>query len=724
MSIGRFLRSLLQYLHPYRPAAVLILFGLMLEMSVNALVPLSFKFLVDDVIPGRNRQSLALVITALVAGVVLMAAGGLLRDWLYSRLSNRILADIRARLFEHLQRLSPDFYARNDAGQIVARFSTDLSAVEQAVASATWGLMPCFDLVLTTALLFILNWRLALVAMLIWPLSLAGPRFLAPPATRAAYLKKEEEADALSDVQENAVIQPVIKAFGLEGLATGKYAARNAALLNRAVRASFLGALIERSAGLGILVLQVAIMAVGAMLALDGKLGIGTLAAFQALFITLSYAIYNAAQFSPTLVQAAGGMRRIEEILEENPSVADSPGAVAAPLLKKGIELASVTFAYPGREPVLRAVDLRVERGWFVGVVGASGSGKSTVLNLMLRFCDPSAGSVRIDDRDYREVSQASLRKQMGVVFQENLLFNASFAENIRAGKPDATDAEVQDAARAAEIHDFIRSLPDGYAENVGERGSRLSGGQRQRVAIARALLRSPSLLVLDEATSALDPQTETSINATLSRAAQGRSVVSVTHRLSSVTHADCIYVLDQGRVVESGRHKELLARGGYYRQLWEKQNGFIASVAGASPVARPGALRRLRLLDHLDDSLLEAMAARFHAESFQRGTEIVRQGDVGDKLYVIVRGQVEVTSLDPDGAPHRLAVLGDGDFFGEMALLDSSPRTASVTALAFCTCLTLARTHFDELLARFPEVRASMEEEVVRRRAGQAQGA
>ncbi|MFI5311890.1 MAG: ABC transporter transmembrane domain-containing protein [Gemmatimonadales bacterium] len=722
MSITAFLRTMWQYLRPYRGAGWLILAGLLMEMAVNALVPLSFKVLVDDILPSSDRRLLGVLIGVLVVGVVLMAAGGLARDWLYARVSNRIMADIRARLFAHLQRLSLDFYARTDAGQIAARFSTDLAAVEQAVASATWGILPSFDVALTVVLLFVLDWRLALVAMLIFPLSLVGPRFIAPRATRAAYEKKEAEGDALDAVQENAGAQPVVKAYGLESNTIDAYAQRNATLLGRATRVSFLSALIERSAGLGILVLQVLVMAIGGMFALDGKLSPGSLLAFQALFITLSYALYNVAQFSPVLVQASGGMQRIGELLAEEPAVADRPGAGTLTRLSDRLALAGVGFAYPGRELALSGVDLEVPRGAFVAVVGTSGSGKSTVVKLLLRFHDPASGTVGFDGRDIRDVTQASLRSQLGVVFQENFLFNTSMRENIRIGRLDATDSEVETAARAAEIHDFIVSLPRGYDEPAGERGGRLSGGQRQRIAIARALLRDPAMLVLDEATSALDPPTEAAINATVARVAQGRGVLSVTHRLSAVSAADRIYVMDAGRVVESGRHADLLARNGFYARLWEKQTGLVETGPRGRPSVRPAALRRMRLLDHLDDELLQELAPRFAAESFARDQVIVREGDPGDKLYVIVRGRVEVTKLDAQRMEKRIAVLEDGDFFGEMALLEGGPRTASVRTASFCTCLTLPRALFVDLLDRFPDVRAEVEEAARKRRSEQEQ--
>ncbi|HSW12356.1 MAG TPA: ABC transporter transmembrane domain-containing protein, partial [Solimonas sp.] len=636
MSVAAFLRSLLLYLRPYRASAALVFAGLLLEMLVNAAVPLSFKVLVDEVLPRHDRSLLLWLLLALAGGVLLMVAGGLARDWLYARLASRVLADLRARLFGHLQGLSMEFFGRTEAGQIVARFATDLAAIEQALASATWGILPSFDVVLTTALLFLLDWRLALVAMLVWPCCLAGPRLLEPRATRAAYLQKQSEGEALATVQEQVGAQIVVKAFGLETLARRAFAARNEALLEHSVRLRFLGALIERSAGLGILLIQVVILGAGAQLAFAGSLSVGTLIAFQALFINLSYALYNVAQYAPVIVQASGGMQRIQELLDEQPRVQEAAEAIELPRLQQRIELRGASFAYPGRDPILQELDLDIPRGSFVALVGASGSGKSTIVNLLLRFYDPVGGSVRFDGRDLREVSQASLRAQLGVVFQENLLFNQSLRDNIRMGRPAASDAEVEAAARAAEVHEFICTLPRRYDEPAGERGGRLSGGQRQRIAIARAMLRDPAVLILDEATSALDPPTESAINATIARLARGRTVVSVTHRLSSVVDADRVCVMERGRVIEQGPHAELLARGGAYARLWEKQTGLAVAPGTGAAALKPAGLRRVQLLERLDPAQLEALAPKLVAESFARERLIVREGDPGDKLYIL----------------------------------------------------------------------------------------
>jgi ATP-binding cassette, subfamily B, bacterial len=351
-----FLRTLLGYARPHRWPLTLVILGLTVEMAVNALVPLSFKVLIDQALPGRRERVLLLTVGALAIGVVAMAGAGLLRDVVYARLASGLLADVRARMFAHLQQLSLDYYARTEAGDVLARFSTDLAAIEYALASATWGILPSFDVLLTTILLFALDWRLALVAMLVWPCALLGPRVLAPRATEASYVKKRREADTLTTVQEHVAAQAVVKSYGLERIAMEAFGRRNAALTEVSARVNLLTALIERSAGLGVLLLQVVTMAVGALLVFRGHMSIGTLVAFQALFITLSYALYNVAQYAPALVQASGGLRGIDELLQETPLVRDAPGARTLARQPGAIELRGVSVDYPGQTAVLSDV--------------------------------------------------------------------------------------------------------------------------------------------------------------------------------------------------------------------------------------------------------------------------------------------------------------------------------------------------------------------------------
>jgi ATP-binding cassette subfamily B protein len=711
-AFGALVRSFVRYLKPYRARVALLALLLLIEMSFQAAVPLSFKFLVDRAVVRRDLRFLMLMLSALGIGTVLVMVGGLARDRLYARLGSRVLADIRSRMFSHLQRLSMSFYSRAQTGDVLSCFSSDLAAVEGAMAAAIpWGVLPALDVLASTVLLFLLDWRLACAAMLIWPLCLGGPRVFAPRASAASYRVKQEEAQTLSCIQENLSAQAVVKAFGLERPAVEDFERRNAALAESRTRFAFLSAMVERSAAAGIHVLQVLILGLGSYLAYRGEMTVGSLAAFQALFLSLSYSLAYVTQYVPSLLLASGGMRRIEELLAEQPQVVDQGGATDLGSAAREIVFQDVIFSYGGEQVSLDHVSFSIPQGASVAFVGSSGSGKSTVVNLLMRFYDPREGGVTVNGRELRSVSLDSLRASFGVVFQDNFLFNTTLRENIRVGKPAATDAEIESAARAAEIHDFISALPHGYDTPVGERGGRLSGGQRQRIAIARAILRDPAVLVLDEATSALDPATEAALNATLARVARGRTVVSVTHRLQSVAGADRIFVLDQGRLVEEGSHAELLDRAGAYRRLWDKQSGFQVSERGDSVRAAASRLQAFPILERLETHLLAELSASFVTERHPRDRFVIQQGDPGDKFYILVRGSVEVLQAAPGGADERLKVLEDGDYFGEIALLRDTPRTASVRTLCSCVFLTLQREQFASLISRAPSLRATLEQ-------------
>jgi ATP-binding cassette subfamily B protein len=345
-----------------------------------------------------------------------------------------------------------------------------------------------------------------------------------------------------------------------------------------------------------------------------------------------------------------------------------------------------------------------------VAFVGSSGSGKSTVLNAIMRAFDPAEGSVTIDGHDLRGVTKASFIRQSAVVFQESFLYNTTVRENIRFGRIDATDSEIEAACRDAEIHEIIMAMPQGYDSPVGERGSLLSGGQKQRLAIARALLRNPRVLFLDEATAALDPGTEVAINETLERLSKGRTVLAVTHRLASAVNCHRIFVMDKGRLAESGTHADLLAQNGIYAALWHKQDGILASDDGSHAGITVERLKQFPILSMLGDEMLrELSVAQFVTENIPAGRNVVVEGDPGDKFYIIARGRVDVLNRDPSGKDQSVMVLEQGDNFGELALLRNTPRSATIRTLVPCIFLTLQRHHFQNLLDGSPEIRAAL---------------
>jgi ATP-binding cassette, subfamily B, bacterial len=423
-------------------------------------------------------------------------------------------------------------------------------------------------------LMLFLNWHLAAISLLVFPITLIGPRILTPKAVQANYEQKLNESALLGMVQENIATQAVVKAFMLQRKMLGWFTVRNDEARRKIASAAFLSTMVERTVTISVLLLHLVVLAIGAYLATKGQITIGTFVTFESAFWEVSYNIAHIMHFIPVSIQSAAAVRHIQDLLDEPTRGADRPGAPDLPRVSNDITFDRVTFQYEGSQsPVLDNLSLKLNVGKTIAIVGPSGSGKSTLLNLILRLYVPDEGRVTIDGVDIRKVTRESLRKSTAVVFQENMLFNMSIRENIRLGKEGATDQEVEAAARKAEIHRYIMSLPQKYDTSVGERGDTLSGGQRQRIAIARAIVRNPSILLLDEATPALDQTTEAAINRTLLKVAKGRTMIFSTHRLTSVVDMDEIIVISGGKAIERGSHAQLLAANGMYRQLWDDQS-------------------------------------------------------------------------------------------------------------------------------------------------------
>jgi ATP-binding cassette subfamily B protein len=706
MTLTAYARSLARLLAPYRGTAALVGVLLGVDVLFSAAWPLSFKYLIDRITRAGDPRFLTIAVGALFGAVLVASVAAVLRDYGYALLGSRVLRDVRRSVFEHLQKMSLAFFMQNKGADLLARFSSDLALLEGAITSSVAGfLLGTAGIAISAALLFLLEWRLACLTLVGLALCVLLPRPLVRAAAEGSYRIRQLEGEVGVAAQENIGSQPVIKAFGLGGHFNARFARLTETLANHSVRFKFMTYLVERVPNVVIITFEVMVVGLGLIMVAHGQRTLGTIIAFHGVFLNVVYSVQTLTLVMPGLLQSVGGMQRVEELMNEPPGIVDSPGAKPLPPLRDAIRFTGVSFSYGGPQRQLEGVTLAVARGSFVAFVGASGSGKSTLFNLLLRFYDPDAGSVSLDGTDVRQATVASLRGHMGVVFQNNHLFDVSLRENIRMGLPTAGDPEVEAAARLAEIHDWIASLPLGYDSPAGEGGARLSGGQRQRVAIARALVRQPSILLLDEATSALDPAAESDINATLRRLAVGRTVISVTHRLSSVQDADSIHVMEAGRLAESGTPRQLLASGGAYAKLWRRQSGFVVNEQGDDGGVRPERLKDYPLLSQLDQAALEELAGLFVSESYPAGQSVVVQGEVGDRFHLIARGRVEVVREEAGAPPARVAVLGDGDYFGEVALLRRVPRTATVRTLAPTLLLSLRDRHFQLLLSRHPEL-------------------
>jgi ATP-binding cassette, subfamily B, bacterial len=571
------------FLKNYKKILALVSIGVLVETLFNVIMPLSLKFLIDDALGEEDFEALIKILSVLaVAGIVTSIVAVWYERW-DATLAASLISDVRTRLFEHVQNLPSAFFARTKRGEILSRFSVDMSAIEGTIKGfANAAALPFFELIAGIILMLFLNWQLAAISLLVFPITLIGPRILTPKAVQANYEQKLNEATLLGMVQENVATQAVVKAFMLQRKTLGWFTMRNDDARRKIASAAFLSTMVERTVTISVLLLHLVVLAIGAYLATKGQITIGTFVTFESAFWEVSYNIAHIMHFIPVSISSAAAVRHIQELLDEPSRGADRPGAPDLPRVSHDISFERVTFQYEGSQtPVVDNLSLKLDVGKTIAIVGPSGSGKSTLLNLILRLYVPDEGRVTIDGVDIRKVTLESLRQSMAVVFQENMLFNMSIRENIRLGKEGATDKEVEEAARKAEIHRYIMSLPQKYDTPVGERGDTLSGGQRQRIAIARAIVRNPSILLLDEATSALDQTTEAAINKTLMKLARGRTMLFSTHRLTSVVDMDEIIVISGGRAIERGSHTELLAKNGMYRQLWDDQSLKPHAAAG-----------------------------------------------------------------------------------------------------------------------------------------------
>jgi len=567
------LRRLFLLLTPYWKTLILSALLLVGRAGLELVPPLFQKEIIDEVIADLDLEYLGILIAALVGAYALSQLVQIGDNYVRHALGERFIFDLRVRLYAYLQKMSLAFFERTSTGELMSRVTNDLSALEHFVThGSALTAVDLIRLIGGSIILFVLDWRLAALVLIPVPILAVALRHYNTKIRPVYRSVRARLGDINAKLQDNLSGIRVIQAFAREEMERQRFTNESERYYRARVEGirywSVFFPAIRFLGAMG----SVIVLGVGAIMVIKGELSLGTLVAFLSYTTSFYEPINRLTEVDNIFQEAIAAGERFFEILDETTEVSDAPDAVALSTIEGNLVFDGVAFRYGTGDKVLHDIAFEMAPGEMVALVGPSGAGKTSIANLICRFYDPNKGKITIDGHDLRRIKLSALRQQVAVVLQDSFLFNNNVAENLLYGKPDATREELTQAAKAANAHEFIMQLPQGYDTEIGERGVKLSGGQKQRLALARAILADPRILILDEATSSVDAEAEFLIQQALERVLEGRTSLVIAHRLSTVRNADKIIVLDQGLIVETGRHDELMQHGGLYSQLYRRQ--------------------------------------------------------------------------------------------------------------------------------------------------------
>ena len=562
------------YLRPYWVKEILMLICMLCGVGLSMVDPLIFRYIIDTILPSSSLHHLNTAMVGLFALYVVRGLTNLSTGYLFNLVGQRIVADLRRDLYDHLQNLDLSFFSSRKTGDIISRVNGDVATIREVVTQSLISLLTdSLKFAVTLGIMFSLNWQLTLISILVLPpFALVMSRY-APIIRTKMQRVRERAGELLSFFQESFPAVKLIQAYSLQERQSAKHRMISQDMVTQIIQANMAGTFSLVITGFIASSGTLAILWYGGSLAIANALTVGSLVAFDAYLAKLFGPLFAISQFNVVLQRAGASLDRVYELLDTRPSIQDRADAKALMSITS-VEFKKVFARYGNAESyVAEDLSFGIERGKIVALVGSSGSGKSTIAHLICRFYDPVSGMILVNNENVRGIRLTSLREQISFVSQDVVLFNGTIRENILLGKQDATRSEIVTASQRAHIHDVIDSLPDGYETVVGDRGVGLSGGERQRIALARAFLKDAPFFVLDEVTSALDPRVARQILAGMFKMWEQKAILLMSHRLSDVINADRILVLRNGRIVEAGSHATLLGMGGEYATLWSQQD-------------------------------------------------------------------------------------------------------------------------------------------------------